>query len=152
MLQYICGASSSSFRCVRTYSSSPHALFPSFSVSLHRQGCSRACVCKWTWSLQLQFVVLVQSEVHSRGIELSAGSQQQRPRLQTNIILIELNIDPRIQIVRRPNGCASLAKAAWMRPGSILQHLTQTWRTCATLLCSSERSYCEGDEVCHQIN
>lgn len=151
MLQYTCGSSSSSFRCVEAYSSSP-PLCSLPSLCPCRQGCSHACVCKWTWSLQLQFVVLVQSEVHSRGIELSAGSQQQRPRLQTNIILIELNIDPHIQIVRRPNGCASLAKAAWMRPGSILQHLTQTWRTCATLLCSSERSYCEGDEGCHQIN
>ncbi|KAM3607846.1 uncharacterized protein V6R79_015062 [Siganus canaliculatus] len=53
-----------------------------------------------------------QSGVHSGPIELSTGSRQLQPQLQTNIILIELNIDPHVQIVRQPNGRAGLAKLA----------------------------------------
>lgn len=56
--------------------------------------------------------MLLQSEVHSKGVELSAGSQQQQPQLHITIILIELNIDLHVQIVQQPNGRARLAKLA----------------------------------------
>lgn len=62
-------------------------------------------------------LVLVQSGECSRGAELSAGSQQQRPQLQINIILIDRNIDPHAQIVQQPNGRASLPEPAERDPG-----------------------------------
>lgn len=108
--------------------------------------CSHACYCNWTWGLQAPCVVLLQSEGLSGGIESSAGSSDLSFR--THIILIELNIDP-----RRPNCTAAKwprqpCQAGRTSPGPILQRLTQTWRTCDTLLCSSDGSSCEAAEVC----
>ncbi|KAG8000929.1 hypothetical protein GBF38_018223 [Nibea albiflora] len=75
--------------------------------------CLRARVVSWT-------------RLHNGGIEPSEGSQRPRPQFQTNIIFIEPNIDPHIQIVRQPNGLASRCQAGRARPGSISQHLTRT--------------------------
>lgn len=78
------------------------------------------------------------------GKELSAGRRKQRPQLHTEMILIELNIDPHVRTVQQPNGLSGLTEPAEqdldpfdrtsMKSMRCTREVRVTWRKKSTLV------------------